>query len=328
MTRALVVLVALGLGCSGLTKVAKPPPQPLQATTVFLYPPRVSGAELSGGRQFELAQRACDRFVVEAGDALAAFGPTEFRVIKPELDDAWVATDAIPLLVKSGSRPDQGLALKLVIERRVASSAMQTESLKGQARGATATEETTWLARAELSHPSSRTTLFEVSGQVVVDPFQAPPPEAEWDEAPQLTALVERIVAEAARHARQHAQERPVSARPSLVFAATPASASLLPGGAAGDGVDPLQREIALQNRARVLAPTATEAQAATLARALPGSAIVSGADPKLQPGDVVLSVDQQPALPHVLARVRFKGAPAELEVKRATGATESLVWP
>lgn len=328
VTRALLVMCFAVLGCSGLTKVVKPPPQTLQLTTVFVYPPQVSGAVLGGGRQFELAQRACDRLVREAGDALAVYGPTEFRVMKPELDDAWVATDAIPTLVKSGSRPDQGAALKVFVERRVASSAMQTESLKGQARGATATEETTWLVRAEVSHPSSKTTLIEVSGQVTVDPFQTPPPEADWDEAPQLTALLERVIAEAGRHARGHAVERRVAPRSDLVFAATPAASALLPGGAMGDGIDALQREVAQQNRARVLAPTATEAQASTLARALPGTAVVSGSDGKLSAGDVVLSVDQQPALPHVLARVRFKGAPAELEVKRAGGATESVVWP
>jgi hypothetical protein len=329
MVRALVGLVAgWCLGCSGLTRVVKAPPQALEATTVFHYPPKVSGAELSGGRQFELSQRACDRFVAEAGDVLAAVGPTEFRVIKPELDDAWVATDAIPLLVKSGSRPDQGLALKLFIERRVASSAMQTESLKGQARGSTATEETTWLVRVELSHPSSRTTLIEVAGQVTVDPFQAPAPESEWDEAPPLTALVERVVGEAARHARQYAAARSVAPRTTLVLAATPAASSLFPGGATNEAGDPLQRELSLQNRARVLAPSATDAQVAVLARALPGTAVISGTDSKLGPGDVVLSVDQQPALPHVLARVRFKGAPAELEVRRASGATESVVWP
>jgi hypothetical protein len=327
--RAFLVMTAVGVvGCSPFARVVRPPPQPLQLTTVFLYPPAISGVEVSGGRKFELAQRSCDRFVLEAGDALALFGPTEFRVIRPELEDAWVATDAIPTLVKSGSRPDQGAALKVSVERRVASGSIQAESLKGQPRGTTSTEETTWLVRAELSHPSSRTTLFEISGQVTVDPFQTPPPEAEWDEAPALTKLVEQLVTQAARHARRHAAERTVAHASALVFTATPAASSLLPGGAAGDGAEALQREIALQNRARVLAPTATEPQAGALARALPGTFVLSGTDGKLAPGDVVIAVDQQPALPHVLARLRFKGAPGELEVKRASGATESVVWP
>lgn len=327
MKRGLVVAAAMAwvCGCSGLSKVVKAPPQPLELTTVFVYPVALSGAEKSAARVFELSQRSLDRAVAEAGDKLAFYGPTEFKVTKPEVDNAWVASDAIPVLVKAGSRPEQGAVLRVSIERRVASSSMQTESTKGQRQGATASEETTWLVRGELLHPSSSTALIELSGQVTVDPFQVPPPEAEWDPAPQLTGLLETIVAGVARHAAGHAVSRPVSAASAVVFAATPASAQWL--GAEEDGGDALQREIVLQNRARLMAPGVTELQAVALAKRPPGAAVVVG-DGKLQPGDVVLTVDGAPALPHALARVRFKGAPAELEVKRATGATEPLVWP
>jgi hypothetical protein len=326
MRTAVMTAGLLICGCSGLTRVVKPPPQPLELTTVFVYPVTLNGMPASPPRVFELSQRAVDRAVQEAGDALVFYGPTEFKVLKPEVDDAWVATDAIPLLVRSGSRPDQGVALRVVVERRVASSLTQTESAKGQAKAAS-NEETTWLVRAELLHPSSSTTLMELSGQLTVDPFSTPPPEAEWDPAPQLTGLLERIVGEVARHGASHAARRSPAPPGPVLFAATPATADWFPQGASDADPDALQREIQLQNKARLLAPRATEAQAATLARALAGAAVLQG-DGKLQPGDVVLKVDGQPALPHVLARVRFKGAPAELEVKRATGATEAVVWP
>ncbi|MBL8920826.1 MAG: hypothetical protein JNJ54_18325 [Myxococcaceae bacterium] len=325
--RAVLTAGLLLCGCSGLTRAVKPPPQPLQLTTVFVYPVTLNGMPPSPPRVFELSVRALNRAVQEGGDTLAFYGPTEFKVLKPEVDSAWVATDAIPLLVGSGSRPDQGAALRLVVERRIASSSTQTESAKGQTRGASSNEETTWLVRGELLHPSSVTTLIEVSGQVTVDPFATPPPEAEWDPAPQLTALIERIVTEATRHAVSHAANRTSAPRTTALFAPTPATAEWFPQGASDAEGDALQREIQLQNKARLLAPGATEAQAATLARAVAGTAVLEG-DGKLQPGDVVLKVDQLPALPHVLARVRFKGAPAELEVKRATGATEAVVWP
>lgn len=324
------VVMSIGLvlcGCSGLSRAVKPPPQPLELTTVFVYPVTLNGMPASPPRVFELSQRAVDRAVQEAGDALVFYGPTEFKVMKPEVDNAWVATDAIPVLVRSGSRPDQGAALRLVVERRVASSSTQTESAKGQARGASSNEETTWLVRGELLHPSSSTTLIELSGQLTVDPFAAPPPEAEWDPAPQLTGLIERIVTELAKHGASHAASRSPGPRGLAVFVATPATAEWFPQGASDAEPDALQREIQLQNKARLLAPMATEAQAATLARSVAGAAVLQG-DGKLQLGDVVLKVDQQPALPHVLARVRFKGAPAELEVKRATGATEAVIWP
>lgn len=323
MVTAGVLLTA----CSGISRVVKAPPQPLQLTTVFVYPVTLNGMPPSPARVFELSQRAIDRAVKESGDRLAFYGPTEFKVMKPELDNAWVATDAIPLLVRSGSRPDQGAVLRLVVERRVASSSTQTESAKGQPKGSASNEETTWIVRAELLHPTTTTTLIEVTGQVTVDPFATPPPEAEWDPAPQLTTLIETITTVAAKHARDHAADRPVAEASQAVLAITPAAEAWFPGGAGDADPDPLQREIQLQNKARLLAPTATEAQAATLSKAAPGTAVLTG-DGKLQPGDVVLKVDQVPALPHVLARVRFKGAPAELEVKRATGATEPLVWP
>lgn len=321
--RGLALTVVWLVGCSGIQKVVKAPPAPLELTSIVVYPVTVNGQETSEARRFELVSRTLGAAVQEAGDALAFFGPTEFRVLKPEAEPSWVANDALPMLVKAGARPDQGAFLRLVVERRVASSSTQTESLKGQARGASASEETTWLVRAELLHPISSTLLLEATGQVVVDPFATPPPEAEWDPAPQLTLLLEKLTRVAVQHAKGHAAVRSAAPAPPAVFAPTPAAAGL--GGA--DEADPLQREIALQNRARVLAPTATESEAGPLSRALPGAAVLVG-DGKLTAGDVVLKVDGLPALPHVLARLRFKGAPGELEVKRATGATESVVWP
>jgi hypothetical protein len=317
-------------GCSGLTRVIREPSSPLELTTVFLYPVAVSGLEVGPERVFDLSQRACDQAVRLAGDRLAVFGPTDFKVIKPDLDNAWVATTALPVLVQSQSRADQGAALRLFVERRVSSSVLQAESLKGQARGGGASEETTWLVRAELSHPSSTTTLIEVSGQVTVDPFATPPPEAEWDPAPALTRLLEQVVAEALRHGARFAITRQPRPLPELVLVATPAASGWLQGAAppAPEG-DALTRELTLQNRARVLAPSATEAQAVGLAKALAGTFVLNGTDASaLRTGDLILTVDGSPALPHTLARLRFKAGPAELEVKRATGATETIRWP
>ncbi len=327
MARGWVVALAALAACSGLNKVVKAPPQPLQLTTVFVYPVVITGQETSSGRLFELSQRALDRCVAEAGERLAFFGPTEFKVVKQTVDNPWVATDAIPLLIQGGSRADQGAVLKVIVERRLTGSSTETESKKGQSTASN--EITTWLARAELQHPSSSTTLLEVSGQVVVDPFAPPPPEAEWDPAPQLTALVESLVTVAAKHALAHGADRSVPSTSPALFAATPAAAQWLPPHSfkPEPELDALQKEIQAQNRARVLAPTSGEAQAVSLAKA-PAGAFVLTADGKLNVGDVILSVDGAPALPHALARLRFKGAPGELEVKRAAGATEKLVWP
>lgn len=327
MRRALMSFLVVVTGCSGLNKTVKAPPQPLQLTTVFVYPLAVTGQETSKGRLFELSQRAMDVAVREAGATLAFYGPTEFKVIKQTVPDPWVATDAIPMLIQSGSRADQGAVLKLFVERRLTGSSTEVESKKGQSTASN--EITTWLARAELMHPTSSTTLIELSGQVVVDPFAPPPPEAEWDSAPQLTALLEQLVSAAVRHASEHAAPRDAPSKSTASFAATPASAQWLPSHSfkAEPELDALQQELQAQNRARVLLPTATEPQAVALTKAPAGAFVVQG-DAKLEPGDVVTVVDGLPALPHSLGRVRFKGAPAELEVKRAKGATEKVIWP
>lgn len=327
MARGWVLALGALAGCSGLNKVVKAPPEPLHLTTVFVYPVTITGQETTSGRLFELSQRALDRCVTEAGSALAFYGPTEFKVLKQTVENPWVATDAIPLLVQGGSRAEQGAVLKVIIERRVTGSSTETESKKGQTTASN--EITTWLARAELLHPSSSTVLLEVSGQVVVDPFATPPPEAEWDAAPQLTALVDALVTAAAKHALDHAADRSTPTPSPATFAATPAAAQWLPPHSfkPEPELDALQQEVQAQNRARVLAPAASETQAVLLAKAPAGAFVLTG-DAKLQAGDVITSVDGLPALPHTLARLRFKGAPGELEVKRATGATEKLVWP
>lgn len=318
-----LAFVAL-VGCSGIQTVTKAPPSALELTTIFVYPVKQNGFEASPARAFELSNRALTVAVAEAGERLAFYAPSEFQVLKADAENAWLGSDALPLLVKSGSRADQGAVLKVIIERRVASSATQTETMKGQNRGGSSNEETTWLVRAEVHHPTSATTLIEVQGQVTVDPFAAPPPEAEFDASPQLTALVGTLVGTAIKHAKQHASgSRAVASPSTVVFVATPVTA----GAGGPDESDPMQREIALQNRARQLSPAVTEALASKLGGAPKGAAVVTG-DAKLSPLDVVLTVDGVPALPNVLARVRFKGAPAELEVKRASGATEQLVWP
>lgn len=324
MRGVVVVLAGLLVGCSSLTQVVKAPPQPVELTTLFFYPVTVTGLEATPARGFELSQRSLDRALQEAEGRLAFFGPSEFRVLRPDIENAWVATDALPLLVKSGGQPEQGAIVRLVVERRVTSSAMQTETSSGQTRARTDSEETTWLVRGELFHPSSATTLVEVGGEVKVEPGDTPPPEADYDDAPQLTALLERVTAAVIRHALGLAARRtgePGTAR----FAATPAALSFFGGDEADKrGMD---LEIALLHRARLLAPSAPIELAGAFTHAPPGTAVLVG-DEKLQAGDVVLFVDGKPALPHTLARVRFRGAPVRLDVRRAAGATDHLSWP
>lgn len=334
MSHSCLLLAVLGLaGCaSGLRTTARSPSAPLELTTVFVYPTRLLGMSEPAWRQFELSERMLRSCVRVAGERLAFFGPTEFRVMQLENDHAWVASTALPLLAAQGQRPDQGAVLRTTIERRVMSAVQEAQNAKGQG-GATSSELTTFIARAELIHPSTAQVLYEVETEATVDPFAEPPPEAEYDPAPAMTALLDRVAAEAAGHAAKHSIPRVISADPGLSTAVTPKSAFSLRIDSASTAeafkLDPLAAEVLLENIARVLSPWLTGRALATVVTSVPGVAVV-GAPPgsRLQPGDVIESVDGAPALPHVLARGRFKGAPMELEVRHRDGSSGNVVFP
>ena len=70
--------------------------------------------------------------------------------------------------------------------------------------------------------------------------------------------------------------------------------------------------------RAKFLSPWLTDDQTAKLART-PAALVVVAAPGggSVQPGDLILSIDGQPALPQVLARKRLAGVPVEVRVGR-----------
>ncbi|MBL9038299.1 MAG: hypothetical protein JNG84_07295 [Archangium sp.] len=320
-------------GCSGLKKTVRAPSQPLSVTSVFVYPVRVLGGAEPSWRLEELHARGLGVAVREAGDALAFYGPTEFKVLRPESDDAWVATTALPVLVSAGSRADQGLVIRPVLERRVNSSTNEASTLSGRAAGGASNEVTTWLGRVEVMHPSTKEVLLEAEGSVVVDPFAEPTAEAEFDPAPAVTALLESLIRTAAAVSAKHAAARPVAPEPPVTLALTPQTALQAQKPIEGAAVEPpvtdaLQLELLSLNVARVLNPGLSEAQATKLAAKAPGLAVLTSGTGKLQPGDLVETIDGAPALPHVWARVRFKGAPAELHVRRADGTASDVVFP
>lgn len=332
-SRLLVALLGLAGCAGGLRTTVRSPSAPLELTTIFIYPTRLLGMTEPGWRQFELSERTIRTTVRIAGERLAFFGPSEFRVMQFENDHAWVSSTALPLLAAQGQRPEQGAVIRATVERRVMSAVQEAHNAKGQS-GATSSELTTFIARAELVHPSSAQVLYEVEAEVTVDPFAEPCPEAEYDPAPALTALLERVVSEAAEHAFKHAFKRPISADPGLIVATTPKTAFSLriDSASTAEAVkkpDGLEAEVLLENIARVLSPWLTGKALESVVASVPGVAVV-GAPPgsRLKPGDVVESVDGAPALPHVLARARFKGAPMELEVRHRDGSSANVVFP
>lgn len=334
--RTLALALLLLCGCAGgLHKAVRPAPPGLALTAAFVYPFKFRGEPEPAWRSFELTQRVLGVCVREAGDGLELYGPGEFKVMRWDDDGAWVASTALPLLLRTGARADQGVVLRASAEKRVASERQEALDAKGRRRGASSTEETTWLVRVEVLHPSSGRELVEVSGEVTVDPFAEPGAEADFDPAPALTHLVERLTQEALREVVRHAAARPAAADPGLTLAVTPRTTlGFHDDGAASQEVeifrmDELQAELFMQNRARFLSPWLEDPLPRALSRLQAGLYVVAApAGSKLAAGDLVEEVDGAPALPHVLARLRFKGTPGLLKVRRADGSRVELVFP
>jgi|CXWL01.1.fsa_nt_gi hypothetical protein len=330
-------LLALLGGCTaGIQKVVKPPPANTQLTTAFVYPFAFRWENEPSYRNFELSQRLIDVGLEVAADRLAFFGPSEFKVLKQNDDGAWVATNALPLLLANGSRPEQGVVIRPWAEKREASSTHEASDAKGRARGAAQSMETSYLGHVEIVHPSTREMLVEVVGEVKVDPFTAQTDEDEYDPAKALTHLMETLMRKAMEDLIEFAPERPTSPALPYVFALTPKTALAYqedgrpPFELTMAKLDPLEADLVQQGRARFACRTLTDADAARAVKLPPGLLVleVPLEGSKLAKGDVLLQVDQDPALPQRLARQRLAGIPVQVKVRKATGAITEIVLP
>lgn len=314
------------VGCSsGITKVIRPPQAPITVSAVIIPPVRIVGTEAAGWRRFELAQRLVQVGLRDAGDRLAFFGPAEVQITRWE-EPGWLGNTAVPLLARAAVPVDQAVLIRGTVEQRQASTTQEREDARGRARGGVANQETTWVATVELLHPSSRQVLGEFSGTVTIDPFAEPTGEEDFDPAPAMTRLLERLSKEALGVARRWEIDRAAVKDPGLTLALAPAITAAQPDAAAAQP-DALQAEIWMQARARFLSPWLTEDQAAKLARTPKGLSVVAApGDASVQAGDVILSIDDQPALPEVLARKRLTGVPVQVRVGRGGNERDAVI--
>jgi hypothetical protein len=327
MRSGLLLCLCLCLaGCSGgITKTIRPPASPLTVSAVVITPVRITGTEAPGWRRFELAQRQVDIGLRECGDRLAFFGPAEVQISRWE-EPGWLGNTAVPLLARAALPVDQAVLIRTTIEQRLASSTQEREDDKGRAKGGVASQETTWLINLELVHPSSRQIIAEFSAKVVIDPFAEPTGEEEFDAAPPMTRLLESLTKEALRVARRWEVDRAAARDSGLTLALSPAVTAAQPDAAAAQ-TDALQAEIWMQARARFLSPWLTDDQAAKLARTAPSLSVMAGPSGlSVQPGDLILSIDGQPALPEVLARKRLAGVPVEVRVGRGGNERDAVI--
>ncbi len=326
MRTALVSSLVLLVGCaSGITRTIKPPETPISVAAVAIAPVRITGTEAPGWRRFELAQRQIDVGLRDRGDRLAFFGPAEVQITRWD-EPGWLGNTALPVITKNAIPVDQVVLIRSTAEMRMASSIQEREDSAGLKKGGQATQETTWLLTVELIHPSSRQFLAELTAKVTIDPFAPPTGEEEFDPAAPMTHLLEAMTKEAIHLARKWEIDHPSVRDSNLTLALSPAITAAQPDAAAAQ-TDALQAEIWMQARARFLSPWLTDDQAAKLSRSAPSLYVVAApGDASVQPGDLIVSVDGQPALPEVLARRRLRGVPVEVRVGRGGNERDAVI--
>ncbi len=314
--------------------MVRAPAQKLELTTAFVYPFDFKWEE-PVYRRFELSQLLLEQALRHSGDRFAFFGPSEFKVMKPADNGAWVASTALPLLVGSGRRADQGVIIRPWAERRTNSSVQEAVDKKGKSAGMATMEETIYLGHVEVVHPSSGQVLVEVSSEVKVDPFATDGAEDEADPARPLTRLMAGLMFEAIKAIGDQAMSRPARPELGLTVALTPrATLSYAEDGKASTDVelaakDAVTQEIFIQDRAKYLAPFLSPSEIPRVVK-MPAGVYVAAAPggSKVNAGDLLLTIDGEPALPQMLARLRFAEVPAQVRVRRSTGEETEVILP
>lgn len=327
MRRAAWLLLAVGLfSChGGIARSLKAPATPLTVSTVVVYPVRLTGTQPLAWREFELGQRLVGVGLAKYGGRLAFFGPSEFQVSRWN-EAAWTASTVVPQLIRGGRKPNETLVLRTTAEKRVANSAMERRDADDLAKGGIVTEEVTWVCSLELVRPSTGEVLGEFTGQLTVDPF-TPTGEEEFDPDAPMTHLLERMTLEALKWAAKALpDDAPDLDAPPVTLAMSPAvTAAQADTGLSA--MDALAAEVWVQNRARFLTPTLPEDQVSTVSRLPLGLLVLAaGAGAGVQPGDVILRVDEAAPLPQVLYRKRLRGGGVPVTVKRGGAELDALI--
>ncbi len=324
----------LVLGCaSGFKERVLLPKDPPELTTVIVYPFGFRWPEASY-RSFELSQRLIDAAAGEYGDKLTFYGPTEFKVLREGDNSGWVSTTALTLMTSNNEKAERAVMLRPWAERRITSSSSQTFDKRGKAKGGNSNEETLYIGHVEVVHPSSRDVLVEISGEAQTDPFAEGTPDDEFDPERVLTELMTRLTQQALKTVASLSPAREVKPDPKVKLALTPNSSLAFkeegrPSGSDEmSALDPVAAELFIDNRARMLCPSLTDAQLAKVVKAPLGLYVLAAPEgSKLKDGDVITAIDSGPPLPQHFYRLRFSTVPAQLTVQRSGQQTE-IVFP
>lgn len=333
---ALFCLAAICLsGCSnGTAKIVRKPEVPVEITTAFVYPFDFRWDE-PVYRKFELGQRLTEEAMRFGGDRFAFFGPSEFKVMKPNDNGAWVATTALPLLIGAGRRADQGVIIRSWAEKRSNSSVQEAFDKKGKSKGMATMEETTYLGHVEVVHPSTQQVLIEVSSEVKVDPFAAEVTDDTSDPARELTRQMGGLMREAVNALGGLSNGLSARADLGLTVALTPRATLNYNEDHKPStevelaGKEAVERDIFIQDRAKYLAPFLSESELVKVAK-MPVGTYVGAAPPtaKVQPGDLLLTIDGVAVTPQTLGRLRFSEVPVQVRVRKSSGEETEVVLP
>ncbi len=290
-------------------------------------------------RSFELSQRLIDVVLQDEQVARRAllFGPSDLRVFRGEDDNAFAASTLGTLLAASRLKPAEILVLRPWAEKRVQSSQRTLLNSKGKAIGAAAHEDVTWVGHVEILHPATRTRWVEITGEVVSDPFAERTDEGA-DPAPELTLLMERLTREAIDAVRDPLTSGTADLAGSAAgfrFALSPRAALAWSEGGRPSGelelarMDALDAELFHLARARFANPHLEAGQLDPLLRLPAGLHVLEAPEGVgLGPGDLVVQVNGQEALPHTFARARLVPGEDVLRVRRPRGDYEDVRLP
>jgi hypothetical protein len=91
--------------------------------------------------------------------------------------------------------------------------------------------------------------------------------------------------------------------------------------------MDSASLDLFLQARARFLNPTLNDAVAAKLSKMQPGLAVLGPGVGAMAEGDLITTIDDQPAAPQVWSRVRFTPA-VPAKVRKPSGEIVEMMLP
>jgi hypothetical protein len=300
--RSLLLASALLAGCHAAIQKEVHLPRDLRVSALAIYPVGFRWDE-PPERGALLSQRIIGELLASQGDRLALLGPGEFKILRPDDDHAWAATDLLVRLRDEALPPHETLVFRPWAEKQVASSREERSDMRGGVR-VQAHEEWTWVAHLEVLAPQRAERVLELIAREQVDPFARPPEDS--DPTPELTRLFETLIREAI--AELGSREPPSNASrpaPEVLYLPPPS------------GNEGLEAEVQQMARVRFLNPGVSEREAAALASMPSGLYVRETHGERLKKGDLITTINGEAALPQRLVRAQRHPEQCDLTVRR-----------